>query len=320
VEAVDAGTVSVTAAASYADAKIGVSKTITVVYTLGGSTVGNYLAPVNLLISNAKISDKLVLNTLQSPAAGCEGSSMELNYSAISGTPVQYQITFGPAALSAGFQNISYTDLASSGSTGVVDIPVPSQIPYGTYQASLQMRNELGLVSDLYTFQFMVNVSSDYIVNKFDDVVLCDNKTNSFSSYQWYKNGSAIDGATRQFYNDPSGLVGTYSLKLKTAGGQDLQTCSKVLNIPKAKKVSVTVYPNPMKANQESTVKITGMSDEELQGSVMSVYNIQGIRVYSTKKVEQLNSLTLQNLDGSYVGHIITAKGNDYVYRILLVK
>jgi hypothetical protein len=52
----------------------------------------------------------------------------------------------------------------------------------------------------------------------------------------------------------------------------------------------------------------------------MSVYNIQGIRVYSTKKVEQLNSLTLQNLDGSYVGHIITAKGNDYVYRILLVK
>jgi len=61
------------------------------------------------------------------------------------------------------------------------------------------------------------------------------------------------------------------------------------------------------------------LSDDELQGAVMSVYNIQGIRIYSTRKVEQLNSLTLQNLDGIYVGHIITAKGSDYVYRILLV-
>ena len=75
-----------------------------------------------------------------------------------------------------------------------------------------------------------------------------------------------------------------------------------------------------MKSSQMSTVKISGMSDEELQGAVMDVYNIQGVKVYSTKTVQQLNSLTLQNLDGSYVGHIITAKGNDYVYRILLVK
>ena len=320
VEAVDATHISITAVASYADAKVGVSKTITVVYTLGGSAVGNYIAPANLLINTAKISDKLVLIALQSPSAGCEGSGMELSYSVITGTPFQYQITFGTAALSAGFRNISFSDLESSGNSGIISIPVPSGIPFGTYQATLQVRNELGLVSDSYSFQFVVNVSTDYIVTKFDDVVLCDNKTNSFSSYQWYKNGKSIDGATNQFYNDPLGLVGAYSLKLKTVGGQDLQTCPRVLNIPKVKKVSVSVYPNPMRANQESTIKITGISNEELQGAVMSVYNIQGIRVYSTKTVEQINSLTLQNLDGSYVGHIITAKGNDYVYRILLVK
>jgi len=320
VETIDVNNVSITAVANYNDAKVGTSKTITVVYTLGGSAAGNYIVPANLLINTAKISEKLVLNTLQSPTAGCEGSSMLLSYSVISGTPFQYQITFGAAALSAGFRNISFSDLESSGNSGTVSIPIPSGIPFGTYQASLQVSNELGLVSDSYSFQFVVNVSSDYIVPKFDDVVLCDNKTINFSSYQWYKNGSAIDGATKQFYNDPAGLVGAYSLKLKTIGGQDLQTCPKILNISKVNKVSVSVYPNPMRANQESTVKISGLSDEELQGAVMSVYNIQGIRVYTTKKVEQLNSLILQNLDGSYVGHIITAKGNDYVYRILLVK
>ena len=321
VEAVDATNVSITAVANYADEKVGVSKTITVVYTLGGSAIDNYIVPTNWLIITAKVSEKLVLNTLQSPTAGCEGSGMDLSYSFISGTPVQYQITFGAAALSAEFQNISFSDLTSPGtSNGTVSIPVPSGVPFGTYQASLQVRNELGLVSDSYSFQFVVNVSTDFIVTKFDDVVLFDNKTINFGSYQWYKNGKAINGATGQFYNDPLGLVGAYSLKLKTVGGQDLQTCSKVLNIPKAKKVSVSVYPNPMRANQESTVKITGLSDEELQGAVMNVYNIQGIRVYSTKTVEQINSLILQNLDGNYVGHITTAKGNDYVYRILLVK
>jgi hypothetical protein len=313
--------VNVSAIANYNEATVGLSKTITVVYTLSGSAAANYIAPANLLISSAKISEKIVLNnTLITTTAGCEGSNMELSYTVSNGTPVQYQIVFGSAALSAGFQNISFTILASSGSTGVVDIPVPSQVSYGNYQATLQMVNELGVESDVYPFQFVINLSTDYIIPKFDDVVLCDNHTNSFSSYQWYKNGTAISGATGQYYNDPNGLVGSYSLKLKTVTGQDLQTCSKVLNIPKAKKVSVSVYPNPMRANQESTVKISGMSDEEMQGAVMSVYNVQGIQVYATRNVLQTNSLILSGLDGAYVGHIITTKGNDYVYRILLVK
>ena len=320
VEDTDANNVSITAGANYNDAKAGTAKTISVVYTLSGSAAGNYLAPASLQINNAKISEKVVLNTLQQPTAGCEDSDLVLNYTVSAGTPVQYQITFADNTRAAGFQDISFTDLTSSGNIGVVAIPVPSGILYGTYQASLQVRNELGMVSEIYPFQFVVNVSSDFIIPKFDDVVLCDNKTNSFSSFQWYKNGKAIAGATRQFYNDTEGLIGTYSLKLKTIGGQELFTCSRLLNIPKAKKVSVGVYPNPMKTNQASTVKITGMSDEELEGAVMSVYNIQGIKVYSTKKIEQSNTLILQNLDGSYVGHIITAKGNDYVFRILLVK
>ena len=67
-------------------------------------------------------------------------------------------------------------------------------------------------------------------------------------------------------------------------------------------------------------VKIDGLSDEELQGAVMSIFNIQGVQIYSTKKVELLNSLNLQNQDGIYVGHVITSNGNDYSYRMVLVK
>ena len=316
----DVNNVIVTAVANYNDANVGTGKTITVVYTIGGSAAGNYLTPSSQLISNAKISEKVELKTLLPPTVGCEGSSMELDYSVLKGTPVQYRIIFGEAALAAGFQPIEYTNLPTSAMNGVIPIPVNAGLPYGNYAATLQMRNELGIVSDLYTFLFIVNVSSDYIIPKFDDVVLCNNDRNSFTSFQWFKNGKAINGATKQYYTDPQGLVGSYSLRLLTSGGQELYTCPKVLNKPLLKKVTVNVYPNPAKINQESTVQISGLSAEELQGASMRIYNVQGVQVYSTRQVEQLNSLNLQNLEGVYMGHIITADGKDYSYRILLIQ
>ncbi len=320
VEAVDASNITISVIANYDDAKIGLTKTITVVYTLGGTAASNYIVPANLLITNAKISEKVVLQTLTKPTAGCSGSDLILNYTVLNGTPTQYQIVFGQTALSAGFQNISYLNLSSSGTNGIITIPVPSGIPNGTYTGTLQVRNELAMTSDLYPFQFVVNVSADYIIAKFDDVVLIDNKAGKFSAYQWYKNGVAIAGATKQYYNDPAGLVGTYSLKLVSKTGEEIMTCPKVLNIPKKTKVGVSVYPNPMKAYQHSTVRISGLTIEDLQGAVMTVYNMAGVPVYTTAKVEELTPLTIQNADGIYVVHVITKSGDDLVYRILLVK
>lgn len=320
VEAVDVSNIGVSAIANYNDAKVGIAKSITVIYTLTGSGTANYIVPSGLQITNAKISEFVVLNALQSPGSGCEGSDLELNYIVQKGTPVQYQIVFGPAALSAGFKSIPYTNLSSTGASGTINISVPLGTPYGNYQASLQMRNELGVVSDVYPFQFVVNVSSDYIIPKFDDLLVCNNKAANFSSFQWYKNGKAIDGATKQYYSDPNGLVGTYSLKVTTINGQEYYSCPKVLNTPIKTKVSVSIYPNPVKVNQVSTVKISGLSEAELQGAEMSIYTIQGIEVYSTSEVNELNPVTLPFKDGVYIGRIKTTQGNSYSYQILLLK
>lgn len=48
--------VTVSAAADYDNATIGENKTITVVYTLGGTNAGNYLAPVNYVVTNGIIT------------------------------------------------------------------------------------------------------------------------------------------------------------------------------------------------------------------------------------------------------------------------
>ena len=314
----DADNVKVTAAANYNDIAVGINKTITVVYTLSGSASGNYLAPVNFVVTGAKISDNVTLSQTITTSTGCEDSNLDLNYTILTGTPTQYKITFSTSTLAAGILNINYTDLPTNSSTGVLPISIPKGTKDGIYQGTLQMKNELGIESPVYNFQFTINLSSDFIIPKFDDVVLCDNSSKLFVDYQWYKDGVIIDGATKQFYNDPDGLIGAYSLKVTTTDGQTLYTCSKVLNIALTKKISV--FPSPLRMNQSCTVKLTGMSDADLEGSELSVYSMQGILIYHSTKVEKLNSVYLPSIDGMYLGNVTTKDGQVFPFKVIVTK
>ena len=318
VEATDVNNLNVTATADYNDITVGIDKTITVVYTLSGSASGNYLAPADFVITGAIITDNVSLSPTITSTAGCEDSYLDLNYTVLTGTPTQYQITFSASTLAAGIQNINYTDLPSNLSSGVLPVLIPKGTKYGNYQGTLQMKNELGIESPVYNFQFTINVSSDFIIPKFDDVVLCDNSSNLFTGYQWYKNGVAIEGATKQFYNDLDGLIGSYSLQVTTTDGQTLFTCSKVLNVPLKEKISV--FPSPLKMNQPCTVELTGMSDTDLAGSELSVYSVQGILVYHSTKVEKLNSIYLPTIDGMYLGNVTTKDGQVFPFKVIVTK
>jgi len=318
VEAVDVSNVTVTGAANYNSSAVGINKTITVVYTLNGTAKNNYLAPINLLVLGAKISENVTLNSLLSVTTACEGSSMDLGYTILTGTPTQYKITFDATAIAAGIQNVDYSNLPSAFSSDVLPITIPKGTKDGLYQGTLQMRNELGIESPVYTFQFTINLSTDFIVAKFDDVVLCDNSSNRFVAYQWYKDGVMLEGATKQFYNDLGGLIGSYSLKVTTIDGQTLYTCAKMLNIPLLKKVSI--YPSPVKANQIATVKLTGMVNEDLVGAELSIYTMQGFCIYHSTKVQRINEVRLPSVEGMYLGRVTTSKGQEFPFKVIVIQ
>ena len=318
LETIDINKVTVTATANYNNPAVGVNKTISVEYTLGGAAMDNYKVPANYTITGAKISDNITLSSTITSTSGCEGSYLDLEYTVLTGTPTQYKITFSNAAINAGILNVNYTDLTTFFSTGTLPVTIPKGTKDGVYQGTLQMRNELGIEGPVYNFQFTINVSSDFIIPKFDDVVLCDNSSNNFVTYQWYKNGSIIDGATKQFYNDPDGLIGSYSLKVTTTDGQTLYTCSKELSIPLIKKISV--YPSPAKINQPCTVKMTGLTNEELDGAKMSIYSMQGKIIYHSTKVERQNIINLPAVDGMYIGNVTTSKGEVFPFKVIVAK
>jgi len=104
---------------------------------------------------------------------------------------------------------------------------------------------------------------------KFNALVLCNNNENRFTSYQWYKNGDAITGATKQFYNDPKGFSGIYALAVVTTDGKTLKLCGKYLNLMPSKVSEISVFPNRAIINDNFVIKINNLTTDDLVGTIM---------------------------------------------------
>ncbi|ADQ81040.1 cell surface receptor IPT/TIG domain protein [Paludibacter propionicigenes WB4] len=316
----DEGNVTVTAVGNYDNATIGTNKMITVVYTLGGSAAGNYSAPANYLGTGAEIlSGNITLEPLSNPTPNPDPNStgLILSYNVVAGGPTQYQITFEASALAVGIQNVSYTALVTTGTDGSISITVPKGTKPGKYKGTLHMRNDFGVESPAYDFVLTVNIPTEYIAVKYNRVLVLDNSTRIFSAYQWFKDGVAIEGATKQFYRDPKGLVGTYTVQATDINGEILYSYPKVLNIPLALKV--TAYPTMVRPSQTCTVEITDEAMElDMAGAELSVYSAKGIRVYHSTKVENLNTIKLPTMDGVYSGCLTTADGQSFSFKVIV--
>lgn len=60
---------------------------------------------------------------------------------------------------------------------------------------------------------------------KWKDVIFVPDPNLIYTAYQWYHNGTAISGATEQFYYDPQGLSGAYHCIMHTHSGSIVEAC-----------------------------------------------------------------------------------------------
>jgi len=314
----DEGNVTVSAVASYDNATVGTNKMITVVYSLGGNAAGNYTAPADFVVRGAEISSgTITLGPLSNPTPSPTSNNLVLFYNVVAGGPTQYKITYETAALAVGIQNVSYTALATANSDGTITITVPAGTKPGKYKGTLQMRNDSGAESTAYDFVMTVNIPTEYIVVKYKRVLVLDNNTRMFASYQWYKDGVAIEGATKQFYRDPKGLIGTYTVQAITTDGETLYSFPKELNLPINQKV--TAYPSMVKADQTFTVEISDEdTDQNLAGAELSVYSERGVLVYKTTHVEKINTIKLSTTQGVYTGRVRMTDGDAYQFKVVV--
>lgn len=159
---------------------------------------------------------------------------------------------------------------------------------------------------------------------RWDDVVVVNNNPANnggytFYSFQWYKNGQIIPGATGQYYQEVGGLNGEYSVSLSGRGPDgnviEFTTCGMTFISDNY----VKVYPVPAKVNQIVTVEV-GMTEEELQGAILDIFDAKGAHVQSITTVLPITKVDGFKSQGSYFGRIITAKNEIKTVKFVIVR
>jgi len=148
-----------------------------------------------------------------------------------------------------------------------------------------------------------------------------------FTTYQWYKNGKIIPGATQQYYQDPAGVNGEYSVYLTgfrviecTDGvavrGEKVEftTCAQPFNPTN----TIKVYPVPAKVNQPVTVELD-LSMEELVGAVLDIYDAKGAHVQQIQVVSKITQVDGFRAQGTYFGRITTGTNEIKSVKFLIV-
>ena len=102
------------------------------------------------------------------------------------------------------------TDTVFTGNTTLTsfDVYVPDTLKPGIYNIKAHFMSGTLVKSQDVVLKVNYPATDIYIV--WDDVLTVDNTSGLFKTYQWYKNGEIIPGATKQYYQEKNGLNGYY--------------------------------------------------------------------------------------------------------------
>ncbi|MGN0187289.1 MAG: T9SS type A sorting domain-containing protein [Paludibacteraceae bacterium] len=290
---------------TYAGNIISTSDTITV------SALGTYFVEV---ITPWMTSDMTTFEVKQSetpavkfgtPNPTCQGDRfVNLPYTIIGGNPTSYSLLFDASMHELGFVDVMDATMTS----GYILINAPTTVPAGTYQVTILLSNPNGCMSGEYHVAFTVGV--DLIAEVWDDVIICDNSNHEYMSYQWYRNGERITGATLQYYSELGGFSGEYYVIAYTPGGQAVASCIKSYD----NKQGMSVSPNPLKRNQILRVGLPFATDV-LFGSNLEIVDAVGRVIFRLDRVDNENDILINYPAGVYMvrvhiqsGEVITEK------------
>jgi len=149
---------------------------------------------------------------------------------------------------------------------------------------------------------------------KWDDVLYVDNTDNTYTSFQWYKDGQAISKYGNSiYYTDPDGFIGSYTVRAFKSDQSYDESCPIVFE-QLTRSSSVAVYPNPVNRNSSLTVESDELGESFL-GARIEVYDFGGRKVYTTQALSSQAVIPALRYAGNYVvkiqlvnGKIITKK------------
>ena len=119
----------------------------------------------------------------------CPGDDEPISYTVQEGIPIDYRVEYSDQAKEQGFEDVDWTNVSADSR---IIISTPEECQPGVYQANVYFRNGGMTVTKPHPVSFTVNLSKNYLVAIFEDVVSIDNRSDLFNSYQWFHNGKMI--------------------------------------------------------------------------------------------------------------------------------
>jgi hypothetical protein len=213
----------------------------------------------------------------------CEGEELQLEVSASGGYLLSYQWYLNETPI-------------SGGENGKYIVPSVSSSQSGRYYVKVS-----GYCGDRTSDVIGIRIDKDSIlVEKWDDVLLVDNSSESYFGYQWYKDGIMIPGATNQFYQELGGLNGCYKVNLTLKSGKKEMTCERCLDNVKS---VLKIYPNP--THSQLTIDNGQLTMEKVEIFDISGRMLQTFEVLKTSKVLDISHLS----NGIYLVKVKTEAG-----------
>ena len=185
---------------------------------------------------------------------------------------------------------------------GSIVITIPDNIESGVYTGKVLF---VSANPEMYrpfesTITITANIPRPAAVQLYTDMLLADNHDGNFASYQWYKDGNAISGATLGHYYEAT-LSGKYTVKITTTDGKEFMSCPVKLVTAKALKQSVKVYPNPAKKGETLTIEIENYTDGG--DYTIKIFSSNGSLVKQLTAVSKTTQIALPS--GIYSGSLI---------------
>ncbi len=254
--------------------------------------VANFTSPFAIAMDTdhkAEAANSEVQNGFEIYTYGyCNDNSYRLKYYLRSGEPDQYKVEFDDNR----FFDVDWTELATVGPEGTIDLDIPADIPTGDYSMKVTFRNSKYTTfdSDPIEVSFHVNLPETYTVPLYDNVIALVNTCECFTDVQWYHRDNsnadwqAISGATGYYYRQVGGLTGEYFVSAKMNGVSTYtcpQTDVKTLYGAPKKVAKVRVSPNPIENNATVSIEDTENLEHSLRiinvmGNVIEVRTFNG--------------------------------------------
>ena len=151
---------------------------------------------------------------------------------------------------------------------------------------------------------------------KWGNVLYVENAAEKYERYQWYHNGTAIQGATFVYLSEREGFLGEYYVRCYKSDESFDETCPIVFTT-RTRSSSVGIYPTVVKTNDVLTITITD-TDFDTDATV-EIYSLLGVKVYSTKITTPVSTVRPDfRQKGNYLVKITLSSGEVLTEKIIV--